>query len=164
MARIETGQQLLPSLVDRLIDDDPGRPDPSSKSRGQTLRELRESVRRNLEDLLNTRRRCMPLPAGLDDLQISLVNYGIPDFTGVDLGSSGRREEFRAAVETAIRNFEPRFVTVSVTLRDDTADQSDRMIHFRIDAFMYADPAPELVTFNSALDAASRVVAVTSEA
>ena len=163
MARIETGQQLLPSLVDRLIDNDPGRPDPVSKSRGQTLRELRESVRRNLEDLLNTRQRCLPLPPGLDNLALSLVNYGIPDFTGIDLGSSARREEFRAAVEAAIHNFEPRFVTVKVTLREDK-DQSDRMIHFRIDAFMYADPAPEPVAFDSALDAASRVVAVTSEA
>jgi len=163
MARIESGQQLQPSLVDRLIDDDPGRPDPASKSRGQTQRELRESVRRNLEDLLNTRQRCLPLPVGLDNLQLSLVNYGIPDFAGIDLANAARREEFRAAVETAIRNFEPRFVSVRVTLRDDKTDQSDRMIHFRIDAFMYADPVPEPVAFDSALDEASRVVAVTSE-
>lgn len=164
MARIESGQQLLPALVDRLIDDDPGKPDPPSKSRGQTLRDLRESVRRNLEDLLNTRQRCLPLPAGLEQIPRSLVNYGIPDFTGIDLANPARREEFRAAVEMAIRNFEPRFITVTVVLRDDKADGADRLIRFRIDAFMYADPAPEPVAFDSLLDAATRVVAVTSEA
>lgn len=160
MARIEADQRLQPSLLDRLLDDDPGRADPPSKSRGQSLRDLRESVRSNLESLLNTRHRCLPLPPGLGELKLSTINYGVPDFTGADLAGPAFREEFRAAIEQAIRAFEPRFMRVSVTMRE--ADEGDRTLRFRIDALMYADPAPEPVIFDSVLDTASRAVAVTS--
>jgi type VI secretion system protein ImpF len=160
MARIEADQRLQPSLLDRLIDDDPGRADPPAKSRGQSLRDLRESVRSNLENLLNTRHRCLPLPPGLGELKLSTINYGVPDFTGADLAGPAFREEFRAAIEQAIRAFEPRFMRVSVTMRE--ADEGDRTLRFRIDALMYADPAPEPVVFDSVLDTASRAVAVTS--
>jgi type VI secretion system protein ImpF len=163
MARIEAEQDLQPSLLDRLTYDDATRLDPVSRSRGQHLRELRESVRRDIENLLNTRYRCLPLPDGLDELPLSMVNYGIPDFSGVDLAAVDRREEFRAAVEMTVRRFEPRFIRVSVTMREGGSDPQDRTIRFRIDALMYADPAPEPVTFDSVLDGASRAVAVTSE-
>jgi type VI secretion system protein ImpF len=162
MTRIEAEQELQPSLLDRLTDDDPTRADPASRSRGQYLRELRESVRRDIEDLLNTRHRCLPLPNGLGELPLSLVNYGVPDFSGVDLAAVDRREEFRAAVEATVRRFEPRFIKVAVTMREGS-DAQDRTIRFRIEALMYADPAPEPVTFDSMLDGASRAVAITSE-
>ncbi len=40
----------------------------------------------------------------------------------------------------------------------------DRTLRFRIDALMYADPAPEPIVFDSVLDPASRQVAVTNGA
>lgn len=67
-------------------------------------------MRRDLENLLNTRQRCRGWPEGCDELSLSTVNYGIPDLTGADLASAERREEFRATIEDVIRRFEPRFV------------------------------------------------------
>src|SRR5438552_3823718 len=118
MAKIRAEQALTPSLLDRLLDDDPGTQREAPRSRTQVLRELKRAVRRDLEDLLNTRRCCLPLPEDLKELERSLVNYGIPDFTGAGMGSSESRDELRRAIEDVIRRHEPRFQTVTVHLLD----------------------------------------------
>src|SRR5438094_10508474 len=112
MARIHAEQPLLPSVLDRLLDDDPGVTREAPPRRHQVLRELKQAVRRDLEDLLNTRVRCRPWPPGLDELGHSLVNYGLPDFTGLGAGADKAREEMRRLLEEVIRREEPRFKTV----------------------------------------------------
>jgi type VI secretion system protein ImpF len=151
MAGIRDDQPLLPSVLDRLLDDEPGVKREPPPRRHQVLRELKLSVRRDLENLLNTRRRCLPWPANLKELERSLVNYGLPDFTGVSLASSKSREQFRQVIETVVREWEPRFQSVRVILLD-VAEPLDRTLRFRIDAMLHADPAPEPVVFDSALE------------
>src|SRR3954467_11388038 len=109
MARPDLDQPLQQSVLDRLIDANPDQARDPPKSRGQHLRELREAIRRDLENLLNARQRCRSSPPALTELRCSLVNYGIPDLTGTELNSSQQREAFRQAVEDVIRLFEPRF-------------------------------------------------------
>jgi len=48
MPRISPDQPLLPSVLDRLLDDDPGVSRDPPRSRHQVLRELKQSVRRDL--------------------------------------------------------------------------------------------------------------------
>lgn len=151
MAKIEQNQPLLISLIDRLIDTEPDKSVETPKARVQVLRELKQSVRRDLENLLNTRRRCVGWPLQLNELDQSLVNYGIPDFTGLHLGTSRLRDDFCRAIEQTIRRFEPRFKTVRVELLSN-AEPEDQTLRFRIDALLYADPAPEPVIFDSALE------------
>ena len=151
MARIREEQYLVPSVLDRLIDEEPHKRSEPPKSRTQVLRDLRRSVRRDLERLLNTRHRCVEWPPDLDQLDASLVNYGIPDFTGAGMSSPADREQFRRVVEWVIRSFEPRFKSVKVELRDDV-DTGSRTISFRIDAMLYAEPAPEPIVFDSQLE------------
>jgi type VI secretion system protein ImpF len=151
MARIREEQQLVPSVLDRLIDEEPDKRREPPKSRSQVLRELRQSVRRDLEQLLNTRHRCVEWPPNLDQLDASLVNYGIPDFTGASMSSPADREQFRRVVEWVIRKFEPRFKSVKVDFRDE-GDTGARSLALRIDAVLYAEPAPEPVVFDSQLE------------
>lgn len=151
MTRIDRDQPLLASVLDRLLDDDPTRRRESPKSLSQLLRDLKQSVRRDLENLLNTRWRPAAWPAELAELERSLVNYGIPDITGQDLGSAPGREEFRRAIEAVIRRCEPRFKNVRVEMLDN-AEPLDRTLRFRIDALLYAEPAPEPVVFDSAFE------------
>lgn len=158
MARIESDQPLLPSILDRLIDDNPDTTRDPSKSRGQNLVELRQAVRRDLENLLNARQPAMTWPPGLEEAAKSLANYGIPDFTASNLGAEREREQFRLEIERTIRRAEPRFQSVSVKLLE--RGEVDRSMRFRIDAMMYADPAPEPMVFDSVLDAATRSFAV----
>jgi type VI secretion system protein ImpF len=151
MTRIQADQPLVPSVLDRLLDDEPQVRSEPGRPRHQVLRELKQSVRRDLENLLNTRRRCRPWPADLADLEQSLVNYGLPDFTGTNMGSAEGREQFRLTLESIIRRWEPRFQTVRVELLDST-EPLDRTVRFRIDALLRADPAPEPVIFDSVLE------------
>ena len=151
MARIREEQQLVASVLDRLIDEEPERQRELPRSRNQVLRELRHSVRRDLEHLLNTRHRCVEWPPDLDQLDASLVNYGIPDFTGASMSSPADREQFRRVVEWVIRKFEPRFKSVNVEFLDD-GDTDERTLSLRIDAVLYAEPAPEPIVFDSQVE------------
>lgn len=154
MARIESDQPLVPSVLDRLIDEDPTRTTEPAKSRSQVLRELKHSVRRDLENLLNTRWRCMQWPSDLEELEVSLINYGIPDFTGVNMSQMSERENLRAVVERIIRKFEPRFKQVRVNLVQNK-EEFDRSLKLNIEALMYADPDVERVEFESLLEPTS---------
>jgi type VI secretion system protein ImpF len=149
MPEIRTDQLLLPSVLDRLIDLEPEVSREAPQTRNQLLRDLKQAVRRDLENLLNTRVRCVPFPPELAELKQSLANYGIPDLTGAFLGSNKEREEFRRTIQAVILLYEPRLKKPSVTLRDQEA--IDRTIRFHIEATLEAEPAPEPVAFDSML-------------
>jgi len=153
-----TDTAFLPSVLDRLLEGETGAA-PRARSRVQQLVELRNAVRRDLEALLNTHHRCISPPAEMKELPYSLLEYGIPDFFTANAGAAAAREGFRAAVEEIVRRFEPRFKTVRVTLADDALPE-DRTLRFHIEALMYAEPAPERVSFDSVLDPSSHNFAV----
>ena len=138
------------SVLDRLLDDDPGVSREPARNRHQILRELKQSVRRDLENLLNTRQRCLPVPAHLAELKQSLVNYGTPDFTAGSMGALKDRQDFARVLQAIITQYEPRFKSVKVALVD-AAEPLDRTLRFRIDALLQAEPAPEPVVFDSIL-------------
>jgi type VI secretion system protein ImpF len=151
MGKIREEQPLMPSVLDRLIDYDPGNTRDAPRSRAQVLRELKQSVRRDLESLLNTRRRCLSWPPALSELETSLVNYGIPDFTGSSMSRKRQREDFRRTIERVIRTFEPRFKSVQVEMLDNS-EPTDQTLRFRINALLHAEPAPEPVVFDTSLE------------
>ncbi len=159
MARVRSDQPLVPSLLDRLLDYEPEVKREPVKMRHQVLRELKHSVRRDLENLLNTRWRSIAWPPKLHEIEPSLANYGIPDLTACNLGSVRDREQLCRIIESAIRNHEPRFKSVAVRLLDN-AEPLDRTLRFRIDAMLHAEPAPEPVVFDSALEPATGSVEV----
>ncbi len=150
MSRTTTDQRLLPSVLDRLLDEEPSALRESEKSRSQLLREMKLSVRRDLENLLNTRVSLYPVPNDLGELQKSVLNYGIPDFSGLSMGSRRQRARLAVLVEEAIRRFETRFKSVHVELVEESG-LNDRTIRFRIEGLLHAEPAPEPVTFDSKL-------------
>jgi type VI secretion system protein ImpF len=150
MAKAPPSQPLLPSVLDRLIDSNPELEQEPPASRFQLLRELRESVRRDLEMLLNTRIRPLDTPANLPQLKQSLVNFGVPDFTGMPMSSQDEREAFGKRLERIIKDFEPRFKNVKVQLLSNT-EPLDRTLRFRIEALLNVDPAPEPILFDSIL-------------
>ncbi|MFT5095512.1 MAG: type VI secretion system protein ImpF [Planctomycetaceae bacterium] len=151
MSQVPSRQPLVPSILDRLIDDEPGHQREDTKQRYQIIRELKESLQRDLEQLLNTRWRCKQWPPEHSELDVSLVNYGIPDFTGVHFTSAERQQELRDVIETVIHNYEPRLSEVSVEFSTGR-EHEDRTCQFRIDALLMVDPAPEPVSFDTTLE------------
>lgn len=157
--RVDKDKNLRPSILDRLIDNDPTSPQDTEKSRHSKLKDLRNAVRRDLEHLLNTRYRVIAPPEHLIEVNESFINYGMPDLATVNMIDIKRKNEFIKNVEFIIRTFEPRFKTVRVQYLDNP-DKTDRTLRFRIDALMYADPAPEEVVFDSVLEPVLRTVSV----
>jgi type VI secretion system protein ImpF len=161
MPRLDPDQPLLPSLLDRLIDEQPEQASELPRSRSQVLRDLKQSVRRDLQDLLNSHQRCSPVPEDLAALQVSLAGYGIPDIRSIDMATGGGRAEFRRVLEGVICRFEPRLHEVRVELLENV-DPLDRLLRFRIHGVLRGDPAPEVVAFNSAMKPATGNVEVAS--
>jgi len=155
MPLVRADQPLLPSILDRLLDDHPDVSRESVASQSQVLRDLHVSVRRDLENLLNTRCRSRSWPKELTELQRSCVSYGIPDLSGADLGNSNARRAFLRNLENTIRLFEPRFKSVRV-VPIENSDFTDRTLRFRINAMLHAYPAPEPIQFDSALEPGTR--------
>jgi type VI secretion system protein ImpF len=147
MARNHNERPILLSLLDRLLDDDPRVRQEKSPNRHQRLRELKQAVRRDLENLLNTRLRNVTWAAHLAELDRSLLNYGLPDFSDVPLRSSADRDRFCRTLEKVIRQHEPRLLEVRVHSTTDS-EPVDRIFRFRIDALLRIEPAPEPVAFD----------------
>ena len=146
-------------LLDRLIDDAPDAERDPPMSTIEAMDALRRSVRRDLEALLNARRRWQSWPASLRNLESSPVGFGVPDFTSGAFGDPRRRETLRLDIERTIRRFEPRLASVRVTLTDAGAGL-ESTLRLRIEALMHADPAPEPVAFDTVLDATTSDVVV----
>jgi type VI secretion system protein ImpF len=143
--------RLTPSLLDRLTDQ--------GDKQHQSLAELRSSVRRDLEKLLNSRWRFVAAPDVPASLADSLVNYGLPDFTGGNLRAAQDPHAVYAAVEQAIARFELRLSNVRVrAVQKEPA--VDRTLRFHIDATLEVEPWRERVRFNTVLEPASGKVTV----
>ena len=151
--------EIRPSILDRLIDNDPTHLQDQDKSRVQHLRELRLSVKRDLENLMNTRFRIQAPPEQLTQLEKSLLNYGLPDLATVNIADIEKKRQFIKSLELTLASYEPRFKTVKV-IHTPNKESNDRTLRFRIDATLYADPAPEVIVFDSVLDPVFRTIKV----
>jgi type VI secretion system protein ImpF len=147
-------------LLDRLLDADPEAPEPPPPNAAVALDRLRAAVRRDLEAVLNARRRRRPLPPQLEELLVSPLNYGIPDATSGAYAVPERRLALAREVEATIRRFEPRLMAIQVELLDGK-DALARALHIKVDAVLRADPVPEPVSFETLLEPVSRDVTVT---
>lgn len=159
MARPSLTQPLVPSILDRLIDTEPGKVAEGHGSRTQMLKELRESVRRDLQNLLNTRSPSLSLSGYGAVLTHSIINYGIPDFAGADLSSAEDKEKFRVLIEAVIKRYEARFKSVQVKIVEGDGE-TDRALRFRIDALLNVEPAVKPVVFDSSLEPVTRTIEV----
>ena len=152
MTRVPNDTRLIPSVLDRLIDLEPQNERELPSNRTQVLQQMKNSVGRDLQNLLNTRCRATGWPEGLELLAESLMAYGIPDCVGISTGSREQQEILRQMIQSAVETFEPRLMNVQVVLAD-ASDPIDRALRFRIDALLRIDPAPEAVAYDSRLDA-----------
>lgn len=149
MAPPQRDQRVTTSLLDRL------RRTKSSTATGdlrtQTIAEFRMSVWNDLRNLLNTRWPMLTWPPDYAELDASLLNYGIPDFAGFNFNSHDDKERLRSIIEQAILRFEPRFVSVSVTIQPNQ-DPLDRILRLQIKGKVFAHPEPIALGFDPVVD------------
>ncbi len=143
------------SLVDRLIDEHSDRTGDDMPS----LARLKEGLRRDLESLLNTRRRFLRPPADLEELDRSLLNYGLDDLTNESVNSPTFRQEFSQHVEDLLRRLEPRISGFEVVLLDNP-DPIDRTLRFRIVGTVDLGGERQELQFDSHVDPVSAGIIV----
>ena len=77
---------IVPSILDRLLDDEPEVSREPLPNRFQNLSQLKKAVARDLEALLNTRQEILEeLPPEFTEVSRSLITYGLPDFSSLSL-------------------------------------------------------------------------------
>ena len=154
MAELTPAERLQPCLLDRLTDDEPGSVKEGREQRIVSLRRYREAVLRDLDWLLNT--SAHPASDGLDEFTEvvgSVLNFGIPDFTG--LTASGLKpEEFERRLAEAVRRFEPRILpqTVSIRVVSTYGRMDHNAISFEIQGELWAQPMPDPLYVRTEVD------------
>lgn len=148
MARSTTETLITQSVLDRVmtVEEWP-------TTRAQSLRLFKDSLRRDLEWLLNTRQPPIPQLSSYPAAKATVINYGLPDISALGLMSAADQKSLRGAIEVCIRNFEPRLMDVHVTL--ESSDTVDRRLRFHIEGNMKLDPAPEEISFDTVLELTS---------
>jgi type VI secretion system protein ImpF len=157
MSRFDNEVRVTPSVLDRLLDYEPEVTREAASSRAKNLRLLKQTVRRDLEWLLNTR-RTPGLPTDLPEVHRSVVAYGLPDFTGKSLRNYDERLLLLTEVEETVHSFEPRLTGVKVELEGDPG--AGYAMRFRIDGQLRVEPAPEPVSFDTRLNTSLRMFEV----
>jgi type VI secretion system protein ImpF len=150
MPRPDPDVAVTASILDRLIDLNPDTSSDPPASRSQSVRQIKASLRRDLEWLLNTRRNPDEAPETYEELSRSLYNYGLPDVTSMALNSPRDRQRLLRHIEQTIEIFEPRLTGTRVRAVD-TSGSSPRLLRFQIEALLKMDPAPEQILFDTVL-------------
>ena len=146
----ENQQNIQASILDRLIDLEPGVSREPVQYRLLTIGRAKASVARDLENLLNTKRSVLAPPAAYREVNNSVFVYGLQDFTSQNPRSPMVRQQLRQQIERIISRFEPRLKNVKVNL--EMAGQNERNLRFRITALLVVDPVTEPVTFDTYFD------------
>jgi len=146
--------RVVPSVLDRLVDDDPRNSRDIQGSRAESVRNLKRAVQQDLEVLLNSRNAFWNLPADFVEIGRSVLTFGLPELSSYHISGAAEQTRLRQAVENAILYFEPRLAATNVlVLPGNTVERSLRL---RIEAQLLLDPSPEAIAFDVIVPMMSR--------
>jgi type VI secretion system protein ImpF len=148
-------------LLDRLLDDEPKIKTEAPMTRSVSLARLKTAVRRDLENLLNTRRTPDLIPEGSVEILRSVYYYGLPDITSMPANFLYEQTKLLQSIETAVKTFEARLDGVKVSLVP-VAGQS-RVLRFVIDGMLRIDPLPEHVVYDASIELTSLEVSISGD-
>lgn len=144
------------TLFDRLL------PDQEDHLRGLSIHELRESVARDLEDLLNSRIARLEQIAHYPAVQQSILQFGIIDFVGLSTANPMDRNKICQSIEQSIAAHEPRLTQTRVEMLLD----SDNMgaLCLSIQAYLNIHPLYEPVVFDALLKPTTQQYVISTRA
>jgi len=155
MLENQENKQVQIPLLTRLLDNEP---DNIYENKLQTtfdIHSLHENIKTNLENLLNSRSKCLRWPKEYQELNQSLANYGMNDFMHRYFDNQQARLTFCKEVEETIAHFEPRLKTIHVTLLKDE-EKIDRVLRIRIEAIIDANKQHNNAVFESSVDVSAQ--------
>ncbi len=134
-------------LFDRLIDGNPFERSEARPLRTLDLAGLKQSVRRELEVLFNTRSqpRAHRIP-----IQRSVIDYGIPDFGTFSPRNADDRDRLADTLRRAASAYEPRLKEIRV--RIDPIENDAMHLRATIEAMLVVEGVQEPVSFEASMD------------
>lgn len=144
MPELPQRERLQPALLDRLRDDEPDKKQESLDERMISVRELHNSVIRDLGWLFNCENLASVADLGsYPETARSVVNYGISSLSGRAI-SSADVHGIEQMVREAILNFEPRIIpeSLEVKVSADLKAMSHNRLTFEIRGDLWAVPIP----------------------
>jgi type VI secretion system protein ImpF len=127
-----------------------------------SLQEVREMVRQDLEDLLNTRQGYSKLQPWFPELKSSLATYGLNNIDTVDMSCGEELEELLRDIRNTIQLFEPRLENIEVYNDSPNAGSRDYVSPFvlrlRIDADLRIGDNVDRIIFNTLIQKSGATV------
>lgn len=134
-------------IFDRLVDESPKVETEPRPFRTLNRQELRESVRRDLGRLLNT--RCPIPPHLLYGRQRSVVDYGAPDFTTFTPQNAQDQTRLGFLLTRTVEAFEPRLHRVRVSISPN--HKREQALRATLEAVLVVGSIAEAVSFPIAI-------------
>jgi len=147
MARVRAENLVTQSLIDRLCDVEDW-----PTTRQNSMRVYRESVKRDVESLLNSRRPPIPELQGYPKAAASVLNFGLPDMNRFS-DSGHDQSALLVAILQTLRNFEPRIQNLRVFLA--RSENLTRSLRFHIEGRIQFDTSVEEIQFDTVLELTS---------
>ena len=163
MARTQGEITVTLSVLDRLLDREPKTQVEAPLSRSQSVRLLKNAVRRDLEWLLNTRRVLQEPDESLTEVNRSLYQYGLPDFSSYTMASAADQARLLRHLLGAVKLFEPRLADVRIVPLENSS-KGLQEFRLRIEGMLLMDPVPERVTFDTVIELRSGVCRLAGDA
>ena len=159
MAEALSRDRLYPSLLDRLLDDEPGKLTEPRENRAATLARLRENVLRDLNWLFNATQSSLDFE-GDAMMAGSVINYGMPPLAGRPASQYDLTELARVLREVILR-FEPRILphTLKVSAEASKGD-AHNVLGFRIEGQLWSQPVPLEIYMRTEIDLESGLTQV----
>ncbi len=108
---------------------------------------VRNSVLRDVENLLNTRRNIFDAPESLGYVRQSVYAYGVEDFVSKNPKSPHVRQALKQTIRETIARYEPRLKNIAVDFKPD--DGNSQNLCFLVQATLHADPVREPICFDT---------------
>lgn len=138
-----------PSLLDRLLDDAPAQTAEPDWAASYHMGRMKQSLARDLEVLLNTRKPLDEETEGYPRTTDSMLCFGIMDLTTITVHDSRSLRGLQDHLRKTIERFEPRLGGVKIGL--EPGKDGSRSIRFRVDAVLRLQPGRPPVTFDATL-------------
>lgn len=159
MSKAASGKRLAraqpASVFDRLLDFEPDRQDEPPPGAREQARLYKDSIRRDLETLLNTQQPPQRLADSLPEIPTSLMQFGSSGFHGLMLATREQHLALAKSLQELIAVFEPRLKNVKVMLSEEQTRRT-RSLALKIKGEARFSDMDEAVVFDTKLDPSTR--------
>lgn len=154
-SKVNVLKEFSPSLFEKLLWDSYAQNEKRLLSHpALSLAEVKRSVARDVEHLLNTRRGYRDdVLANYHSLMSSLISYGLEDIASSSMVNADERNALCRALERAIATHEPRLKQVHALIHN--REYGVNKLSFTIHALMVLETLSEPVNFDAELNTSS---------